>query len=194
MKLFGILTMLFFASSLYGDVSDKSTGQSFPSQVSFDYEGKNYKLDATGVATRKKFMVKIYSVAHYMQAGTKSADILKEIMQDDKAKQLTMKYVYEATATQAKEGTQEAFKNALSAADYTKLQKEIDTYSSFFNKNIKKGDEIVVRWIPGGVIEASFNGAKLGTIKSKDFAVALWSIWFGSKSVVNRDELISLVK
>lgn len=176
--------------SLAADITDSSTGVSFPSEVQFTEDGKDYTLDATGVATRKKFFVKVYSVASYIQKGDQKPT-LGTIMQGDNAKQLTLTFVRDVSADKARDGYQSSFKDSLSPEEYQKLQGDIDTFLGFINQNISKGDEVILRWTPGGNITMIQNGKTVGDIKSEAFAKALWSLWFGDKSIVNRNDLIS---
>ena len=188
---------LFCACSAYAEneVTDKSTGESFPATVSFNYEGKDYELDATGVSTRKKLIIKVYSVAHYLQKeATAGSDKLQTILSDLNAKQLSIKWVRQVPAEKVQEGYNESFKTAIPDPAYTQVQTAIKTYLSFFHQDVQKGDEHILRWIPGGTIEVVINGKTAGTIKDAEFAKGLWNIWFGNKSVVNRDALISLMK
>lgn len=196
---FKIFTLFFcllpLCSYAEGEVRDNSTGVTFPGEVSFDHEGKQYHLLATGVSTRKKFFIKVYSIASYLQEGTsQSSDKFQEIMRDDKAKQLTMKWVHNATVDQVQNGYQDSFRKVLSDSQRSQLQNEINTFVYFFNQEAKKGDEHILRWLPGGYVEVIINGNKVGDITDQDFAKGLWMIWFGSKSVVDRDNLVSLMK
>lgn len=194
-KLFSCLALLCASCLQAGtEISDKATGEVFPSEISFDYQGKNYQLEATGVATRKKLLFKVYSVAHYLQKGATGADSLQKIMSDANAKQLSLKWVRDVPAAKVQEGYEESFKTAIPTAADQQLQSAIKTYVAFFNQNVVKGDEHVIRWIPGGIIEVIIKGKSAGTITNPEFAKGLWNIWFGSKSVVNRDNLISLMK
>lgn len=195
LKVFTCLLCL-FSLSLHADVRDNATGLTFPSEVTFEKDGKQYRLQATGVATRKKFFVKVYSVASYLQEGGEgvSSDKFQQIMQNNKAKQLTMKWVHEAGAEKVQEGYRESFRKALSAQEYNQLQKEIETYVQFFNQNVQKGDEHIIRWIPQGEVDVIVNGNKVGSLSNQEFARGLWTIWFGQNSVVDRDNLVSLMK
>lgn len=177
-----------FSLTLWGDITDTKTNVSFPSEVSFTHDGKDYDLRATGVATRKKFFVKVYSVAHYLQNGAS----IDQILQDNNAKQLTIKSVYDAPVNKVQEGYRDSFHKAFSAADYAKNEKDIEKFVSFFNTDMKKGDEVVIRWIPGGNIETLINGNTVGTITNKEFATGLWNIWFGPESIVKREDLTKL--
>lgn len=167
------------------DIVDQATGESFPEQVTFDYNGKSYTLDATGVSTRKKLMFKVYSVASYLQAGENGkGNKFEQVMNPDLAKQLTMKWVRDVNAAKVQDG----FKSSLVSNQAPKS--ETDQFISFFS-DVSKGDETVLRYIPGGTVEVLINGSSAGTIQNQDFANALWLIWFGNNSVVKRDQLVS---
>jgi len=188
----GLMSASAFAAE---EVRDLSTGAVFPPTVTFEDNGKTYNLQATGVSTRKKFFVKVYSIASYLQEGAhkNGGDIIREILQDDNAKQLTLKWVRNAPVDKVKEGYVESFREVL-GSDYPKMQGQVDQFIQLFNNEIKKDDEHVLRWMPGGLIEVFINGHQVGSFTNKDFAKALWSIWFGQKSVVNRDALVSLAR
>lgn len=182
--------MCAFSLSLWGDITDSRTNVTFPSEVSFTFDGKQYDLQATGVATRKKFMVKVYSVAHYLQKGANN----NEILQDSAAKQLTIKPVYDASVKKVQDGYRESLHKAFPGDQYAKNEKDIEKFVSFFNTDMKKGDEVVIRWIPGGNVETIINGKNAGTITNKEFAAGLWNVWFGPDSIVKREELTTLPK
>lgn len=197
-----ILTFLIavsFISSLFGytltEVKDNATGETFPPVVTFDHEGKTYHLQATGVATRKKLIVNVYSVAHYLQEGANKAasNIIEDIMSDNNAKQLTIKWVRGVEAKKVQDGYQESFQKALSESEFNQLQSDIGKYIQLFNHDVSKGDVHILRWFPGGYVEVILNGKQAGSFTSKEFAKGLWEIWFGPRSVVNRDNLVSLV-
>jgi len=184
MKIFSyFILFLLIVGFCSADVVDKATGESFPGQVSFD----DYTLNATGVSTRKKLMFKVYSVASYLQEnGDTSGDKFQQIMNPKNAKQLILVWVRDVDAAKVQGGFKNSLKsNAAPAA-------ETDTFVSFFS-DVSKGDKHVLRWIPGDEIEVEINGSSAGTIKNEAFAKALWMIWFGNKSVVKRDQLVSLM-
>lgn len=190
---FFIFCFSFLSLFIYADneIQDPSTGVVFPSEVSFEYNGKEFHLQATGVSTRKKFFVKVYSIASYLEKrADTSGNILQAIMQTDQAKQLTMKWVHEASIERVRNGYQESFQNTLTSDQYGQLRNEIETFISFFSQAVQKGDEHILRSLPGGVVDVIINGRRVGSIPNQEFAKALWSLWFGEKSVVNRDQLL----
>lgn len=190
------LSLLFFASSAHAanEITDRTTGISFPEHVTFIFNEKEYQLQATGVATRKKIIFDVYSIAHYLQDEIANGqDKIETILNDHFAKQLTIKWARDVPANKIQEGYQESFKNALSPSSYKTLQDTIDKFISFFDQDAKKGDEYILRWIPEGTIEVVLNGKQVGIIANKEFAVGLWNIWFGTHSIVDKDKLILLL-
>lgn len=199
---FAIYGMMMFCAAMFNGLSaedsivDSSTRESFPKEVSFDFNGKQYQLDATGVATRKKLIVKVYSIASYLQKGVAKpgADNLAAILSDENAKQLTMKWVRAVGGAQVQETYQESLHKVFSEEAYAQLKGVIDTFLTFFSAGAEKGDVFVLRWIPGGNVEVLINNKKVGSVTNAAFAKGLWNVWFGSKSVVNSQDLLSLVK
>ena len=182
-------------SGVEGKVEDMTTRVEFPDKVVFESGEKPIEMKATGVATRSKFFVKVYSVAHYMQdpvpGDTKK--ISEEVCDKTKAKQLTLTWVRGVDAKRIQEGFQESFEKTMSRADHEKLLSEITQFNAFFDKDAKEGDRYVIRWIPEGTIEVEVNGKKKGEINNTEFAAATWGIWLGPKSIVNRTKLVSLI-
>lgn len=194
---FGILTSFLVMGFVHAKemINDSATGEVFPQKVEFEHDGKTYQLDCTGVTTRKKFFIKVYSIASYMQQGTVSSgsDKFQAFLQDNNAKQLTLKFVRDVDAARITDAFREHFQHVLTDAEQAKLKSEIDTFIHFFDHNVSKGEQQVLRWLPGGYVEVIINGNKVGSITNKDFAKGLWSIWFGPKSVVDRNSLVSLI-
>lgn len=195
----GILALCFcsFTTGLIAQdaITDKSTGMAFPGEVSFDNNGMQYQLQATGVATRKKLIIKVYSIASYLQKGAAgSGDKFDKILSDDNAKQLTLKYVRDITANQIQDAFQDSFRRVFPGQEYTKLQADITSFLHFFNKGVHRGEEFAFRWIPGGSVEVLINGSKVGSINNVAFAQGLWKVWFGQNSIVDRNDLVSLMK
>lgn len=171
------------------EVVDKSTGKMFPKSVAFEYDGKQYELDITGVTTRKKLIIKVYSVAHYLQQGV--VVDLQNIMSDSNAKQFTIKWVHDVSVDKVQNGYQESFSRVFSPERYEALKDEINRFLQFFNQSAKIGDETVFRWIPGGRLEVKINDKQVGSITNKEFVEGVWNIWFGQKSIVDRKELLA---
>lgn len=184
-----VFSMATFAAET---IEDPSTGLVFPKEVSFDSNGKQYQLQATGIATRKKLVIKVYSIASYLQKGIATGgDKLQSILSDANAKQLDIKWARDVSSNQIKEAFESSFHKVFQGEQYTQLQKVINQFIQLFNQEAKKGDEMILRWIPGGNIEVWINGNKIGSLTNAAFARGLWLIWFGDNSIVNRNSLLS---
>ena len=195
-----ILVCAVLAFGVFAQQEDQARGQSiesfFPREVRFEDNGKAYDLHMTGASTRKKFFVTVYHVAHYMEPveGQHSSESkFQEVMRANKVKQLTMRWSRNLEAEKVQEGYRQSFKNALEGHS-NHVQNEINQYIQFFSDDVKKNDEHQLRWIPEGKIEVIINGGAPKVIDNKEFAQVLWSIWFGNKSVVNREQLVALMR
>ena len=138
-------------------------------------------------------ILKVVDISPVKLDSIYNAKVRQAVLADDTAKQLSLKFVHEADAKKVQSGYIESFKSTLGADGYAKLQSDVDTFVGFFKDNINKGDEVVLRWIPGGTIVAIVNGSEVGEVKNPEFAKALWSIWFGDKSIVSREQLVSQI-
>jgi hypothetical protein len=186
----------FFTSPLFGHdtIIDPATNVNFPAKITISHDGKTYNLNATGVATRKKFFVKVYSIASYLQDGATidNNDKFQSFFNDKFAKQLSLKFVHEASVDQIRDAFRESFNN--SAFNTPQIQDDIHKFIGFFTQPVKVGDEQTLTWFPGGYLEVKINGQVVGNITDKDFVAGLWSIWLGENGPVNRNELVSQLK
>ena len=188
----GIMAMLLFLMAL--SVSIYAEEVTFPKEGSFQSDGKNYQLQFTGEAARKKYFIKLYEVAHYLQNSATAKDKFQAVMDPTRAKQLTLKWVRDAPGDKVQEGYHISFKDAATESDAAQLKPQIDQYIGFFSGGVKKGDEQILRWIPGGQVDVIIDGKPAGTIKNEAFAKVLWSIWFGEHHVVDPNALVSQMK
>lgn len=176
----------------HADLVDQSTRVSFPEEVSFDYQGKKYQLEATGVATRKKLFIKVYSVASYIEdpSKLKGADLFANIIDSNAAKELLIIWVRSVDQKRVQDGYRESLSKVIPAGT---LKEETEKYIGFFS-NVNHKDEHVIRWLPDGTVVVLINGQEKGSIKNEAFAKDLLSVWFGPNSVVNKSDLITKIK
>ncbi len=191
-----LFSTFFYQNSLEAQIIDRSTNQSFPGTQIVQFNGSDHTLMATGVATRKKFFIKIYSIAHYMEDPPKvmGSAVFDEILNSKKPKRFYLKWVRNVSKKQIQDGYQESFNAVANRSTIKQIEADISKFVGFFNNGAKKGDSHILTWFPDGTIDATINGQAVGAIKNPDFARALWSIWIGPRSVVNRNDLISNIK
>lgn len=187
-----LLGALIFTTGLHSaeEMTDSDTGKTFPKTITFQHQGEQFNLSGTGVSTRKKFFVKVYSIASYIEdpSSVKEGDIFNNILNSKQAKQLTSIWLRNVGQNKVQDGYRDSLKKVTSGNS-----SEIDKFISFFG-DVNNGDTHIIRWLPDGTITVTINGEEKGSIKNEQFAKALWSVWFGKDSVVNRNKLISLIQ
>lgn len=198
MKAFVFCALLFgaFTGSLYGQVQapesvQDATGQTFPRVITVNHGGKQYTLEATGAATRRKLIVNVYAIASYVQQGTPlNGDKNQALVNADVAKQLTMKWLRDVEAEKIRTAYTEGYEKNLSPEEFDQLRTNIDQFIGFFTQDARKGQEYVIRSFPGGEVEVLIDGQKVGSTTNPAFAKATWNIWLGQNSVVDRAKLV----
>ena len=176
-------------------VTEPSTGKTFPKEVTFKQGESSYTVTLTGTAVRKKFIFKVYGMAHYMQdpiKGSKS-DVFKSILTDGRAKQISMEFVRDVELGKIQDAYRDGFKNNATSDELRAINDKINTFIGYFTKDVKENDEFVLRWLPGGTVIAVVQGEEKPPITDLTFAKVLWTIWFGDDSIVDRDDLVSSI-
>ncbi|KAF3363021.1 hypothetical protein PHSC3_000409 [Chlamydiales bacterium STE3] len=193
-QMFFILTCLsFFSLKSEERIQSGIKGVTFPKEISFSHEAETYQLELTGMAIRKKFFVKVYCIASYIEKTAFTREnLLREILNDRWAKQLTIQWIHDGALDKVKQGYLDSFQSSLTSSLWTELQPEIAQYLSYFKKDVKEGDTHILRWLPGGKIEVIINDSLVGKLENPTFAKALWGLWFSSNRFVNRDDLLSI--
>ena len=175
-------------------VEESSTGKHFPATVSFQYGGKVYSLTVTGVSVRKKLVFKGYGIAHYMdEAGFEDRDAaFAAALSDTHAKQITMDFARDIDVEKMQKAFREGFKKSASDEEAKAIDALVDQFIGYFDNDVKKNDQFVLRWLPGGTVVAIVQGEEKESITNVTFATVLWRIWLGKHSVVNRKNLVAM--
>jgi len=173
-------------------VKEPSTEKNFPAELKCTYGGQEHTLKLTGLAVRKKFIIKVYAVAHYMEGSLPSGmkEAFQEILTDGKAKQLTMDFSRDVTVDQIQGAYRDGFKENANADELKAIQPVIDKFLANFTREVKENDQFILRWLPRGTIIPIIGGEEKPALVDKTFARVLWSIWFGEDSIVDREKLI----
>jgi hypothetical protein len=177
-------------------VQEPSTGKPFPIQVTMNADGKEYSMKLTGLAVRKKFMFKVYGLAHYMQDPPAVADeaAYAAILQEGKAKHLMMDFARDVTVEQIQGAYRDGFEENATPEERKTIQPFVDQFLKCFTREVKENDKFLLTWLPGGSIIASVQGTIQPPIHNETFARVLWTIWFGEDSIVDREDLVSRMK
>jgi len=178
-------------------ISEAEDEKQFPQNIVIEYNNQQLDLFMTGLTIRRKFFLKIYSMAHYIEqlpvvAGSDISGnhIYKSILQNNGIKQITMVFMRKLSAEQIQDSLRSGIQLNSSEADYLKILPQVEKFMQAITAGVKKNDEFIIRWLPDGSIISFFQGTQISSIKNVKFAETLWAIWFGDFSVVNRKALI----
>jgi hypothetical protein len=162
------------------DITEPKSGAKFPSRI------EDKALLGAGLRTKTFLKVHVYALGLYVadsalsgplaayKGKTDSPAFYRELVQGDFPRQVTMKFLRDLSASTI----QEAMREALAGADKTR----VDAFVAYFPA-ITSGQECVVKWAPGGTLEAVMAGEAKPPIADKAFATAVFGIWLGEKPI-----------
>jgi hypothetical protein len=176
-------------------VKEPSTGKTFPSQITMTYEGTSHTLTLTGTAVRKKFVFKVYGMAHFAEDPQPGSfkSVIAGILKDGKAKQITMEFVRDVEVDKILSAYRDGFAENATAEEQKAIAPSLKTFLTYFTKDVKENDRFVLQWLPGGIILAETQGVTHPAITDATFARILWTIWLGEDSIVDPEDLVSLL-
>ena len=152
-------------------------GVNISDQVS-QADGTMLKFNGAGI--RSKFVIKVYLAMLYLENPSSERD---QVIGDPGAKQLIMHFLYkEVGKDDLIEAWNAGFEGNGSPAQLEKLQGDIERFNSMFD-TVKKGDRIVLDYVPGTGTVVTIASLEKGTIAGKDFNDLLLAIWLGDKPV-----------
>lgn len=173
---------------------DPGSGTEFPTTVELVTESGNQSLELTGASVRKKFVFKVYSIAHYMQKPPSGStqQVISSILSSDEPKQMTMKWLRKVSRDRIVNGYHDTLKEVLGNKS-NGVQQSLDKFLAFYKTEATEGDTHVIRWLPGGKLELLINDSSQGELQDPELAKAFWMMWFGKKSVVTPAQLVSRI-
>ena len=186
-------------------IAEPQTGESFDAQIKGVTPGVT--LTCTGVGCRKKtvFAVKVYAIAQWIDPqgarkalsewqGKSGKDLATDqrfydaLSSADIEKRLGLVFVRDLEA----EKIRDAFRESLKFSYEKELSPTAEQFLALFTADVKKGQSIELRSLPGGVIEVQQNGATLGRLAADPkLATAVWAIYFHEKLA---DDYLQTVK
>jgi len=163
-------------------ITEPDTGTEYPDAVTVSVGGETVTLRATGVALREKALltVDVYTIVSYVDAtaelGDDPAATLRTI---DAPKRLQM----DLRRGFGRDKLVDSFTEVIDRNydDTAAFAAELATFLTYFDRDAQEGDRIVFEYLPGVGLVTSLNGEIKGTIDSRPFTEALWTVWFGRK-------------
>jgi hypothetical protein len=186
-------------------IIEPQTGEAFDTQIQGATPG--FTLTCTGVACRKKtiFAVKLYAIAHWMDPqgarqglsewqGKTGKDLATDqrfydaLSSADIEKRLVMVVVRALSAGKLRD----SFRESLQLSYPKGFSAAAEQFLALPLADLKKGQMIEIRSLPGGVIEVQQNGATVGRLPpDPELSTAVWRIYFHE---VLADDYLETVK
>lgn len=157
------------------------------SGVTFAVKKDDMTLLGGGLRVKKMlFTFKAYAIALYASdaaiAGplaaykgkTTSPEFYKALQTGDFKREVVLKFMRNLSQSKIQDGMRESLVGA--------EPKVLDQFISYFPE-VKEGQECVLRWLPGGTVEAVMAGQAKPPIANKAFAEQLMGLYVGPKPV-----------
>ena len=170
--LFGVISSPAVAREIAGVEIDERITQA---------DGTELQLNGAGI--RSKFVVKVYVAMLYLSNPSNDRD---QVISDPGAKRLIMHFLYKEVDKDALvEAWNDGFTGNGTAEQLERLKSEIAQFNGLFD-TVKKGDRIVLDYVPGKGTTVTINATEKGTIGGKEFNDLLLAIWLGDKPVAEK--------
>jgi len=168
-----LLLIVFFSNSINARQLDDVD---VPDHVTL--EGTTVPLQLNGMGYRSKFVFNIYVGALYTETTADSRDAVQALKGP---KRVLMHMVYdEVSQKKMAAAWREGFEENNSDEQFKKLEARLDTFISYF-PDLKKGDVVLLDYIPATGTHVSFNGETKAVIDGADFYAALLDVWLGEE-------------
>lgn len=141
--------------------------------------GKTLKLLGRGL--REFLFIDIYNVDAYSESGACAPG---KIVYNTEAKMLRLSMIRDIPVDRLKSELSGTFeKNMPKKGDIATLKTQIDSFLTYFKKDLKHGDTVEITFVPGKGSTVKQNGKPLGpTLPGRAFAELAWRSYFGGNT------------
>ncbi len=176
-----LLLLSMTALAAHADVIiEERSGAEFPAAIALSMEGGEQQLRAAGTGLRTKWRIKVYAACFYVE---RSVDLgeqpYEQAIGGDFAKRIVMRFLRDVDG----EKIGGAFRDGIRKTIEEGKDEPVDAFCGFFTEKVRKGEEIVLTYLPGKGLAASQAGVELGEISDGAVIAAVWATWFGEDPV-----------
>lgn len=138
------------------------------------------ELTLNGAGVRTRVFFKVYVGALYLQKKAGSTDA---VLGDAGAKRIAMHMLRDLDTEQLFSALNDGLKKNHEPDQLARLEPQVKQLEGIFNavKAAKKGDVILLDYLPGAGTRVTVRGDDKGTIAGEDFNRALLRIWLGEQ-------------
>ena len=171
-KILGLTTCLLLTVQAVQAEGATRDGVTLPDSTNVG--GKTLILNGIGIREATIFSVNVYVAGLYLEKKTSDASV---IIQSDAPKRIVMHFVRDVSRDDITKAYRKGFeKNA--EGKYESIKAQVEKWNGFMS-DMKKGDRMVVTYMPGNGTTVDIRGQVQGTVPSLDFAKVLFRIFVG---------------
>lgn len=136
------------------------------------------KLQLNGAGIRTKFFFKVYVGALYLAQPARDA---AAVLNDTGTKRVSLTMLRDVGSKRLLDGFNRGIAANNTPAQLAALKPQIEQFSAIFSQReeVKKGDAIMLDYLPGEGLRVTIDGAEVGRVAGAEFFHALLLIWFG---------------
>ena len=181
---------------------DKEVEEVVIKNFSFTVDSKGNLIDSGGDKEKVKKMVPIYSVSLYVDepgareafqsfAGQRKSDLLREekiqnaLVEGTLPRMLVLDFTEVRKAREVREDLSTGLQKLYSGSSST-----LGKFISFFRKDFKQRDEVIIRIADGQRILTSIQGEEKEVLQDQQLAQALMKVWMNRSLVLAVDALL----
>jgi hypothetical protein len=152
----------------------------FATAITSQIGGKAVRLALTGTAMRTRYLLNVYAIGSYVQAGIKVQDG-EELARTDVPKQLHLIFERDVDANTMAKSFREAIGMSHPAPAFGPELAELEKYLRAYS--VKQGDHLWLTSIPGVGLGCQVVGKPSMVVRSVGFARAAWEVYLGPKNL-----------
>jgi hypothetical protein len=152
-----------------------------------------YELALTGESERVVLFFTVYGIAHYADTRGPTPFSREEVIEDGRAKALTITFARKLAMQRIREEFAKTLKRNAQPDWLIDAGPTIAAFMGAIDRDTRPGDQLTLYWLAGGRVLAQFNGERAFAATNTAFAKLLWSIWFGENPVCDADEMLALL-
>ena len=175
-----IIGLLFITSVADAGGKGASVDPRFAATVNTRIGDKPVRLVLTGTALRTKYLLRVYSIASYVQEGIKVGDA-GALARVDAIKQLHLIFERDVDGATLASSFRESIGMSHPAPAFAAELATLERY--FLTHPVKQGDHVRLTNIPGTGLVVQLNAQRGLVIPGAAFARAAWEPYLGRKNI-----------
>ncbi len=175
-----VMAIFLLAPAAWTDtVIEKSSKTEFPATIALAGSGGEIELKALGTGLRKKAIFKVYAGCFYVAEGADMGDDpAAAAIGGDFAKCIDMHFLRDVGGDKIAGAFRDGIRKSLDGHD-----EAVEAFCGLFTAEVKKGESIVLSYMPGAGLLARQAGETLGGLEDAEVIAALWATWFGDDPI-----------